>query len=103
MATNTAATAATATASKPATTAVASKPAKLKPEDSKFLYEEFKGPVPYENRRCSDIMCLFFIFLGWLAMTIIGWAALGVWNVNGLHKGDHERIMHGTFFLISLI
>jgi hypothetical protein len=66
---------------------------KLPPEEELFVSSSFNGPAT--KRRCTDVMFLAILVTGWLAMTLIGFSAIGVFAVNGINKGNIDRLRHG--------
>jgi hypothetical protein len=47
---------------------------------------DFRGPVDSTQRYCTDVLCLFFIVLTWVLMTILG--------VYAIHNGDYRYIIY---------
>ena len=69
-------------------------------ESRKNLDAEFteiktdRGPT--RERDCTDIFFTLLIVFGWIAMTIIGFVALGIIHSTKINEGDPERLLRGV-------
>lgn len=54
----------------------------------------FDGPVG-RKRKCTDFLFLLLLVATWVAMTGIGLAAMGIIKVDGLSKGNPDRLLNG--------
>jgi hypothetical protein len=64
--------------------------------DNVPLKHEGWTSIQDKKRRCTDIIFLLLLICSWLAMTIVGFAAVGIYPSASLRQGNIDRLTHSS-------